>query len=252
MDSNTAVEKHEDFSVKYDRIVERIKVLAINIGNHCWEIGDLLLEADANFPTPENMGVPGYMLIGCHMPNFWKQMSDLVGLSVASLKLYAAVACAFPPEKRRPELTWGHHLASYVYVDRDKYLQVCIDQRMEAYGKPQTIRWLEQYIDQQENCVQYAKEPRRSVSIDLPLDMLRKFSDLARHYYHKPVKDIVAKAVRPILEAYLTKEAERIALEFFDWNDGGKTWPFGPQAKKVFGKRRDEKEKPLVTIRRVA
>lgn len=250
MDLNqTVVEKHEDFNVKYDRIVERIKALAVNIGNHMWEIGDLLLEADADFPTAENMGVPSYMIIGCHLPNFWKQMSDLVGLSVASLKLYAAVACAFPPEKRRKELTWGHHLEAHIYVDREKYLQSCIDKGMEEIGKPHTIRWLEQYIDAQENCVTYGKEPKRTVPIDLPLDMMRKFSDLARHYFHRPVKEVVGEAVKPALEAYLEKKRAEISLQWFEYEDGA-TWPFGEMAKKKLGLKRSKP--PIVTIRHVA
>jgi len=172
----------EDYSQKYERIIARLKELSVNLGTYMWEIGDLLLEADADYPSAENLGIPSYMLIGSHPPNFWKTISDQVGLSVASLKLYANVARAFPKEKRRAELTWSHHVAAHIYVDRDVYLQACIVRGIEETAKPHTIRWLEEYIDEQEKCVQHATEERRSVSIELPLDMTNKFSDLARHY----------------------------------------------------------------------
>jgi hypothetical protein len=118
---------------------------------------------------------------------------------------------------------------------------------MEEIGKPHTIRWLEQYIDKQENCVQHI-EPKRSITLDLPLDMMRKFSDLARHYYHKPVKEVIAEAVKPALLAYLEAKRAELSLQFFEYNDG-KTWPFGEQAKKILGLKRS---KPTFSIRRCA
>lgn len=238
----------EDFSAKYERIIARLKELSINLGTYMWEIGDLLLAADCDY-NPQDHGIPSYMLIGSHPPNFWKQMSDCIGLSVASLKLYANVARAFPREKRIVELTWSHHLAAHIYEDRDKYLRKCVDAGMEESGKPHTIRWLEKYIEEQENCVQHPSEERRSITIEIPLDMMRKLTDLAKHFYHEPVKDIVGEAVRPALEAYLAKQAHEISLRFFDWHDG-KTWPFGHEAKKTLGK---FAPKPgIVSIRRIA
>jgi hypothetical protein len=243
----------EDFSAKYERIIARLKELSINLGTYMWEIGDLLLVADCDY-NPQDHGIPSYMLIGSHPPNFWKQMSDCIGLSVASLKLYANVARAFPLEKRIAELTWSHHLAAHVYVDRDKYLRKCVDDGMEESGKPHTIRWLEKYIEEQENCVQFGAEPVRSVTIDLPLSMMKKFSDLAKHKFHKPVKDVVMEAVLPPLEAYLAKMAHEISMRLFEYHDG-ETWPFGADAKKKLSlkswKRRDDR-KALVTIRRIA
>jgi hypothetical protein len=237
----------EDFNAKYERIIERLKALAVNLGSYMWEIGDLLLEADAEYNV-QNLGIPSYMLIGTHPPNFWKQMSDTVGLSVASLKLYANVARAFPPAKRFTELTWSHHLAAHIYEDRDKYLRKCVDAGMEESGKPHTIRWMEKHIEEQENCVQHPVEAHRSVSIDLPLDMMKKFTDLAKHFYHRPVNDIVWEAVRPALEAYLAKQAYEISLRFFDYHDG-KTWPFGTDAKRKLAPKRRTLATP-VSIRR--
>ena len=239
----------EDFNAKYERIIERLKPLAVNIGNHMWEIGDLLVEGDADFNV-QNLGIPSYMLIGSHPPNFWKQMSDTVGLSVASLKLYANVARAFPADKRLKELTWSHHLVAHIYEDRDKYLRKCVDDGMEEWGKPNTIRWLEKYIEEQENCVQLASEPCRSVNIDLPLSMMRKFSDLAKHKFHKPVKEIVWEVVQPALEAYLSKMAYEISMYLFEYHDG-ETWPFGYEAKKKLAIS-GQKQKALVSIRHVA
>lgn len=230
----------EDFNAKYDRLIARIKELAVNLGTYMWEIGDAIVECDADY-NPQDMiaGCPGYMLIGCHVPNFWKELSDAVGLSVASLKLYANVARAFAPDKRREELTWSHHVVAHIYQDREKYLQKAVDEKW-------TIRQLEEYINQQENCVQHPTEPSRSVSIELPLPMVRKLTDLAKHYFHKPVNEIVAEAVRPALEAYLEQKAQEISLEFFQWHDG-QTWPFGPEAKKKLAPKR----RP-VSIRRIA
>ena len=236
----------EDFNAKYERIIARLKELAANLGTYMWEIGDLLLEADADY-NPQNLGIPSYMLIGAHPPNFWKQMSDTVGLGVSALKSYAAVARAFPPAKRFKELTWSHHLAAHIYVDRDKYLQACVERGVEEIGKPHTIRWLEQYIEEQENCVELPTEARRTVSIELPLAMMRKFSDLARHFYHRPVNDIVLEAAKPALEAYLEKKAEEISLQFFNFHDG-RTWPFGPEAKKKLSLKRPSQK--LVAISR--
>jgi len=238
----------EDFGAKYERIIDRLKELSAKVGGHSWEIGDLLLEADSDY-NPQTLGIPSYMLIGSHPPNFWKQMSDTVGLGVSSLKSYAAVARAFPPEKRFAELTWSHHLAAHIYVDREKYLQVCIERGMEESGKPHTIRWLEQYIDEQENCVREGTEPSRSVTIEIPLGMMRKFADLAQRYYHKPVNEVVLEAAKPALEAYLDKKAEEISLQFFDFHDG-RTWPFSPDAKTKLAPKRSTKA--LVSIRRVA
>jgi hypothetical protein len=241
----------EDFSARYERIIARLKELSINLGNHMWEIGDLLLEADCDF-NPQHLDIPSYLLIGNHPPNFWKQMSDCIGLSVASLKLYANVSRAFPQDKRVVGLTWSHHVAAYVYVDRDKYLRRCVDAGMEESGKPQTIRWLEKYIEEQENCVQLGAEPLRCVTIDLPLSMMNKFADLAKHFYHKPVKDIIWKEIQPVLEAYLAKQAHEISLQFFDFHDG-QTWPFGAEAKKKLAPKRGTRILAApVSIRRIA
>ncbi len=242
----------EDFNAKYERIIERIKALAVNLGTYMWEIGDLLTEADADFNV-QNLGIPSYMLIGTHPPNFWKQMSDTVGLSVASLKLYANVARAFPTDKRLKELTWSHHLAAHIYEDRDKYLRKCVDAGMEEWGKPNTIRWLEKYIEGQENCVEMPSEASRSVNIDLPLSMMRKFNDLAKHKFHKPVKEIVWEVVQPALEAYLAKMAYEISLYLFEWHDG-ETWPFGYEAKKklAVAARKHRDKQALVSIRHIA
>jgi len=251
--ADEAFSSMEDFGARYERIIARLKELSINLSAYMWEIGDLLLEADCDF-NPQHLGIPAYMLIGNHPPNFWKQMSDCIGLSVASLKLYANVARAFPHEKRVAELTWSHHLAAHIYVDRDKYLRKCVDAGMEEYGKPHTIRWLEKYIEEQENCVQMAAEPCRSVTIDLPLSMMKKFSDLAKHKFHKPVKEIVMEAVQPALEAYLAKMAHEISMWLYEWHDG-ETWPFGYEAKKKLAEGSWKKRadmKPIVTIRRIA
>jgi len=256
----------EDFNAKYERIIVRLKELSVNLGTYMWEIGDLLLEADADY-NMQKLGIPSHMLIGVHPPNFWKQMSDTVGLSVASLKLYAACARAFPPDKRRAELTWTHHLVAHIYVDRDKYLEKCISDGMQRFGKPHVIRWLEKYIEEQENSVELqAPEPIRSVTIDMPQSMMKKFRDLAKYKYHKPIKEIVWDAVRPALEAYLAKMAHEISMRLYEYHDG-ETWPFGYEAKKKLAtagwKARDDKAfekklaslpagKPLVSIRRIA
>lgn len=240
----------EDFNAKYDRLITRIQELAVNLGTYMWEIGDAIVECDNDYNLQDMLeGCPSYLLIGCHPPNFWKQLSDTVGLSVASLKLYANVARAFPPDKRLKELTWSHHVAAHIYEDRDKYLRKAVDDGIEETGRPWTIRQLEEYIDQQENCVQHPTEPHRTVSIEIPLPMMRKFTDLAKHFYHRPVNEIVAEAVKPALEAYLEQKAQEISLQFFQWHDG-KTWPFGPEAKKNLAPKRCKP--PIVSIRHVA
>src|SRR6266852_1075682 len=57
----------EDFGAKYDRIIVRLKELALNLGTYIWEIGNLLFETDANY-NMQNLGIPSYLIIGCHPP----------------------------------------------------------------------------------------------------------------------------------------------------------------------------------------
>jgi hypothetical protein len=162
-------------------------------------------------------------------------MSDRVGLCVRSLKLYRDVARAFPVEKRRAELTWSHHLTAHIYVERHYYLQRCIDRGMNEIGKPHSIRWLEELIDEMENSgPKEIRETRETLSISLPHDIVQKFSDLARRYYHRPVSHLMAEILEPVLRSYLAKKAEEISLEYFDCHDS-ETWPFAPDAAKKLG-----------------
>jgi hypothetical protein len=229
---------------EYHVWIDRLKVLAVNIGAHMWELGDLLLEGDSEF-NYENLGVPSYMLIGAHPPNYWKQVSDDVGLGVASLKQYAAVARAFPPEKRIKELTWTHHLVAHKFVDRDTYLRAAI----EYPNAPHTVRWLEDYIDRMEGCVVLPKEELRSVSLDLPLPIVRKLRDLEQ-YYGVSAGDLIANAIKPAVDVYVEEQRQKLSMKFFDFYDDS-TWPFGVGAQKLKEALKPKRRtKHLVTISR--
>jgi hypothetical protein len=211
-----------DFTATFEAWLTRGKSLALQHSGHQWLLGDWLLEGDAEY-NMQNLGIPSHLLIGSHPPNFWKSVSDEVNLSVGTLKQYAVVARAYPSDGRFAQLSWSHHNLAAAYDRRLEYLAACI----VAGARPHTLQWLEAYIEQNEESLDEPVE-RRSVPLEFSLVMMRQLKDLAKHY-KTSVQALVSKECLPMLERFLQEQAQKVALEKFEFWDH-KTWPFGELA----------------------
>ena len=204
----------------YEEWLGRGRKLAAEHNDRNWLLGDWLNEGE-EFDF-QNLGIPSYLLIGSHPPNFWKMVSEEVDLAVGTLKNLALVARRFPADKRISALSWSHHMAAAPYERRFEYLAACID----GPGKPRSIEWLLEYIAKNEEPVE--KEERHSIPLYLPLSLVRKMKDVA-HYRHKELKKIAFEACNRAIQEYLAAEERQISLELFDCYEEG-VWPLAPGA----------------------
>jgi hypothetical protein len=229
----------------YEEWISRGKALAAETNNRSWLLGDWLIEGEDSEYNMQNTGIPSYLLIGSHPPNFWKTVSDQVDLAVGTLKNYAYVARRYRDGRRFSELSWSHHLMASPYERRYEYLAACI----VPGAKPHTLDWLETYIDQNEEDAEVTE--RRSIPLRLPLSMVQKLKQVA-HFRGKSVEKLAYDQCAIVLTSFLRQAERDIALEKYGMYDEGAPWPLSPEAEQHYRKYQRKAKRRALTQRTAA
>jgi hypothetical protein len=221
----------------------RGKKLADKHSGYQWKIGDWLVEGEEHFDFKNVVGeIPSHMLLrkatdengeACHksikLPNFWKEISDEIGLAVSTLKQYAQVARAYPKKKSRlKNLGWSHHMIVCTYARRAEYLRACLD--VPTGQRPHSISWLWKLVAKAEGLEEADGVVRGEnvVRISLPPDAYKKLKELAR-YYGTDIADIASMPFKAALEVFLEEQKKKISLELFQVYEAkgqNSVWPF--------------------------
>jgi len=203
----------------YDAWLARGKALAADHNDRQWLLGDWLNEGDDSYNV-QNLGIPSYLLIGAHTPNFWKDVSAEVDLAVGTLKNLALVARRFPPDKRITVLSWSHHMVCAPYERRYEYALACLD--VPEGKKPRSLGWLQDHIAANE--VEPETKERVTVPLRLPVSVIKKLKEVARHH-GKHLDKVVYDACASAIHDYLVNQEREISLEIYGRYDEG-VWPF--------------------------
>lgn len=209
----------------YTAWLARGKSLAAEQNNRNWLLGDWLNEGDDEY-NYKNLGIPNYLLIGSHPPNFWKDVSDETDLAVGTLKNLALVARRFPVSKRIATLSWSHHMIAAPFERRFEYLLACKPEDEKPYG----VEWLRAHIEEVEEGPEHRE--RCTVPLRLPVDLIRKLKDVAKHKGQSLDKILHSACARAVTE-YLQEQEREISLNLFDAYTEG-MWPFSPAAAKEY------------------
>jgi hypothetical protein len=218
----------------------RGKKLADKISGYQWRIGDWLVEGDEFFNAKNYVeGIPRYLLLKkatdengevCHksikIPNYWKDISDEIGLAVSTLKQYAQVARAYPKKKQRLKgLGWCHHMMVCTYARRQEYLKACLD--VPEGQRPHSVSWLCRLIAKEEG-EETMDRGQNFVRIPVSDDAYEKIKELAR-YYGTDVAEIASVPFKAALEVFLQEQKKKISLDLFGvYEDSNRKspWPF--------------------------
>lgn len=206
----------------YDQWLERGKFLAAEHNNRQWHLGGWLNEGDDEYNV-KNLGIPSYLLIGSHPPNFWKDVSDKTDLAVGTLKCLSMVARRYPANKRFSNLSWSHHWACSAYERRYEYLEACL----VPGEKPRPLTWLAAYIAEHEGSPE--ERETYSVPLYLPLNLIKKLKDVAKHR-RKSVGDVAYDLCATSIFQFVQRQEREISLELFGVYEEG-IWPLDPKAK---------------------
>jgi hypothetical protein len=222
----------------------RGKKLADKHSGYQWKIGDWLVEGDEFFNAKNYVeGIPRYLLLrkstdengeACHksikIPNYWKDISDEIGLAVSTLKQYAQVARAYPKKKQRLRgLGWAHHAFACTYVRRWEYLRACLD--VPEGQRPHSVSWLCALIVKMEGDNAndgHVNATKNFVRISISDADYEKIKELAR-YYGTDVAEIASVPFKAALEVFLQEQKKKISLDlfgFYEETGKGSGWPF--------------------------
>ncbi len=238
----TAKGKKSKPAPDYDGWLARGKKLADKHSGYQWKIGDWLVEGDEFFNAKNFIDIPRHMLIGrarigadgetehkaIKVPNFWKEISDVIGLAVSTLKQYAQVARVYP-KKRLKNLGWSHHMFACTYERRYEYLRACLD--VPEGQRPRSVNWLYELIAKEEG--ENASEgdinrTKNFVRIAISDEAYGKLKDLAK-YYGTDVAEIASVPFKAALEVFLDEQKKKVSLDLFGvYEEKGRnsTWPF--------------------------
>jgi hypothetical protein len=192
----------------YDIWLGKAKLLAAEIHNAQWELGDWILLGSCHFDTQDLFrGIPGYLLLHkstdqdgetCYrsetIPNFYKVTAKELGMAVQTLKNLVHVARVFPVEKRNPRLTFSHHQVAAPYDKREEYLAFAAPEGQP----PRTVDALKKHIAQCEG----KPVPNASITITVPADLRDKLEKLAE-FEDTKLSSVVADVCLPALAAYV-------------------------------------------------
>ena len=198
------------------------KKLAFEHNNRNWRLGDCLLEGDEY--NLQNLGIESHLLIGSHPPNFWKQVSGEVDLAVGTLKNLALVSRRFPQDKRVGNLSWSHHQIAAPYERANEYLLACVD---DTGKKIHNVEWLRQHIETMDEGKSEAGEERKSIPLCLPVALIAKLKDVAKHYGKSP-DEVAYDACAMAVYGYLRKQQGEISMGMFGVYDQDAGWPLAP------------------------
>jgi len=226
----------------YDTWLARGQKLADKHSGYQWKIGDWLVEGDEFFNAKNLIDIPRHMLIGrarigadgetehkaLKVPNFWKDISDVIGLAVSTLKQYVQVARAYP-KKRITGLGWSHHMFACSYDRRYEYLKACLD--VPEGQRPHSVNWLCELIAREEG--ENASEgdinrTKNFVRIAISDEAYEKLKELAK-YYGTDVAEIASVPFKAALEVFLEEQKKKVSLDLFGvYEAKGKRsgWPF--------------------------
>jgi hypothetical protein len=227
----------------YDAWLARGKNLADKHSGYQWKIGDWLVEGDEFFNAKNLIDIPRHMLIGrarigadgetehkaIKVPNFWKEISEVIGLAVSTLKQYAQVARAYPKRKRLKNLGWSHHMFACTYERRYEYLRACLDVREGQ--RPRSVNWLCELIAKEEG--ENASEgdinrTKNFVRIAISDEAYGKLKELAK-YYGTDVAEIASVPFKAALEVFLDEQKKKVSLDLFGVYEAKgqhSGWPF--------------------------
>jgi hypothetical protein len=218
----------------------RGKKLADKHSGYQWKIGDWLVEGDDFFNAKNFVeGIPRYLLLkkstdengeACHksikIPNYWKDISDEIGLAISTLKQYAQVCRAYPKKKQRLKgLGWAHHMTVCTYARRAEYLRACMD--VPEGQKPHTLSWLCRLVAKEEG-EETMGTGLNFVRISISDADYEKIKELAR-YYGTDVAEIASVPFKAALEVFLLEQKKKISLDlfgFYEESRRGNGWPF--------------------------
>ena len=222
-------------ALDYGEWLARGKSLAAEHNNRNWLLGDWINEGDDEYNF-KNLGIPDYLLIGSHPPNFWKDVSAETDLGVGTLKQLGLVARRFPPGRRIPELSWSHHQICAPYERRYEYLRAAL---LPGKKRHRPLDWLAEHIAKEEG---YSEpEPRQSVPLRLSLPLIAKLKDVAR-YKGCRVQNLIWNVCAPEIQKWLAIKEREISLEMYGAYEEG-LWPFDPKAKQTFDSKRRRRAK---------
>jgi hypothetical protein len=240
----TGKAKKEKAAPDYATWLARGKRLAHKLSGYQWRIGDWLVEGEVYFDAKQFVSsVPRYMLLRkatdengevCHksikIPNYWKEISDEIGLAVSTLKQYAQVARAYPTKsKRLKNLGWSHHMFACTYERRYEYLKACLD--VPEGQRPRSVTWLCELIVKMEGENASEGDVNRTknfVRIPISDAAYEKLKQVAS-YYGTDVADIASVPFKAALEVFLEEQKKKISLDLFGvYEQRGKyaAWPF--------------------------
>jgi hypothetical protein len=226
---------------EYSAWLARGRQLAEKHSGYQWKIGDWLVEGDELFNARNYVeGIPSYLLLRkgrdengetCHksikIPNYWKEISDEIGLAVSTLKQYAQVARAYPKKsKRLKNLGWSHHMFACTYQRRHEYLRACLD--VSAGQRPRSVTWLCALIAKQEGDNASQGDINRTknfVRITISDADYEKLKQLA-NYYGTDIAEIASVPFKAALEVFLTEQKKKISLDLFHYYEESGGWPF--------------------------
>jgi len=192
----------------YELWLGKAKLLAAEIHNSQWELGDWLDLGSTEFDTQDLFKyVPRYLLLHkctdrdggtCYrsekIPNFYKDTAKELGMAVQTLKNLVHVARVFPVEKRNPRLTFSHHQVAAPYDNREEYLAFAAPEGQP----PLTVDALKKHIAQREG----KPVPNASITITVPADLRDKLEKLAE-FEDTKLSSVVADVCLPALAAYV-------------------------------------------------
>ncbi len=226
---------------EYSAWLARGRKLAEKHSGYQWKIGDWLVEGDELFNAQNYVeGIPSYLLLRkatdengevCHksikIPNYWKEISEEIGLAVSTLKQYAQVARAYPKKsKRLKNLGWSHHMIACTYERRYEYLRACLD--VPAGQRPRSVTWLCELIGKEEGDNASTGDVNRTknfIRIVVSDDAYEKLKQLAR-YYGTEIADIASVPFKAALEVFLAEQKKKISLDLFHYYEENGGWPF--------------------------
>jgi hypothetical protein len=200
-----------------------------------WDLGDWIEEGDDHFNARNFVdGIPGYMLLGkgtdengetCHrsykLPNFYKEISDVLGIAVQTLKNKAVVARAYSKFDRISQLSFTHHAEVASCPRRLEYLKACLD--VPEGERPRTLSWLRKYVDKEEGRTVSKYDEMKYVQVMVPLEMYGKLKDLGS-YYNVRLPNLIEAACQHAIADLIEQEAKKISLDKFHVYEG--KWPF--------------------------
>jgi len=243
-DKVTKSSKKSKPAPEYDAWLARGKKLADKHSGYQWKIGDWLVEGQCYFDAQSFIGgVAGFMLLrkstdengeSCHksikIPNYWKEISDAIGLAISTIKQYAQVARAYPKKKKRlKNLGWSHHLFACTYDRRYEYLKACLD--VPEGERPRSVSWLCELIAKEEGENAGGKVingTKNFVKIAISDEAYGKLKELAK-YYGTDVAEIASIPFKAALEVFLDEQKKKVSLDLFSvYESKGENsgWPF--------------------------